>query len=306
MKISLRGNLQGLLSGMFWGLDTSLNSLILLMVPFVVEDSKLLSSTLLLAFLHDFFSACFLTIDLSIKGCLKNTIQILKTRSAYFVMIAAVFAGPLGMRAYLFAVEKLGAGLTATISAIYPAVAALLGMIFLKDYLTRKGWFGLALTILAVIFLGYSGFSQIEELFIGSLAALLCVIGWASESVITAYGMKEDILPKQALFIRQWTSSLVYLLFMIIEGDVVYSLATVFSSQSILFIICLSVIGTLSYLFYYSAIDTIGPVRATGLNVTYSIWTVIFSLFLFGGQLDIKLIFSSIVIVIGTLFVLKN
>ncbi|CYU63577.1 DMT family transporter [Streptococcus suis] len=306
MNSRLKGTIQGLLSGMFWGLDTSLNGLVLLMSPFISGDDKLLSSTLLLAFFHDFFSATILTSDLAVRGQLKMTIQKLKSKSAYFVMIAALFAGPLGMRAYLYAVEKLGTGLTATISALYPAIAALLGAILLKDYLTKRGWFGLSLTMVAVIFLGYSGSSNAGGDFIGFLAAGLCVLGWASESVITAYGMKDDILPKQALLIRQWVSSLVYLLFMFAEGDVIYSLSTIIASQSILFIIGLALIGTLSYLSYYSAIDTIGPVKATGLNVTYSIWTVIFSLFLFGGQLDIKLVISSILIIIGALFVIKN
>ncbi|BBA92991.1 DMT family transporter [Streptococcus ruminantium] len=302
----LKGTIQGLLSGMFWGLDTSLNGFVLTLVPFILLDSRLISGALLLAFFHDLISAVLLTISLGVKGKLGGIGSLLQKRSSQFVMLASLFAGPLGMRAYLSAVELLGSSLTATISATYPALAAILGAIFLKDRLNKRGWLGLGLTILAVIILGYTNSTPFNNLFWGVLVVSLCVFGWAAESVITAYGMKDDILPEQALFIRQWTSSIVYLFFMFFEGDIFYSLTQVLTSVSIVLIIILATIGTLSYLFYYSAIDSIGPVKATSLNVTYSLWTVIFSLFLSGGNLEMKLIACGFLIIVGSSLIIKN
>lgn len=306
MKKNFKGILLGLSSGMFWGLDTALNGLVLTMAPFILADARLISGTLLLAFFHDFISALLLTADIGVRGGLKATVTLLKNRSAHFVMVAALFAGPLGMRAYLYAVDTIGSGLTATISAIYPAVAAILGAIFLKDYLNKRGWLGLMLTITAIGILGYTNLASVGSMVLGILAALLCVLGWASESVITAYGMKDDIEPKQALFIRQWTSSLAYLLFMFFEGDWMFSVQAVVLSPSIWLTVALAVVGTLSYLCYYSAIDTIGPVKATGLNVTYSIWTVVFTLILMGGEFDLKLIVCGLLIIVGSSLVIKD
>ncbi|WGE57050.1 DMT family transporter [Actinobacillus equuli] len=306
MNETFKGILQGLLSGMLWGLDTSLNAFILTLTPFIILDPQLLPSALLLAFLHDFFSAILLTGSSIFNRDKWKFSTIFTSKSTYFVMIAALFAGPIGMRAYLYAVDSIGAGLSATISALYPALAAVLGVVFLKDYLPKRGWLGLSLVILATVILGYSHFSVSSGLLFGILSAFVCVVGWASESVITAYGMKDDLTPKQALLIRQWTSSIAYLGFMFVEGDVSYSLSVVLSSQTSFIIILLAMIGTFSYLCYYSAINKIGPVKATGMNVTYSIWTVIFSLFIFGGNLDIKLVICGIFIIIGTLFVIKN
>ncbi|MEY8462820.1 DMT family transporter [Streptococcus merionis] len=302
----MKGAFLGLLSGMFWGLDTVLNGYVLTLMPFILTDKRLISATLLLAFCHDFISAIMLTIGLIVKGKLDNLDTLLKKRSSHFVMIAALFAGPIGMRAYLVAVESIGASLTATISATYPAVAAILGAVFLKDYLNKKGWFGLSLVILAIIVLGFSDLTSIDHFFLGGITALISVFGWASESVITAYGMKDDILPEQALAIRQWTSSIAYFALMCLDGDVLYSLIQVVISRNLMPILLLATVGTLSYLFYYLAINKIGPVKATGLNVTYSIWTVIFSILIMEHGIDLKLMISGLFIIIGVSLIVKN
>lgn len=306
MKSNIVGNVVGLGSGLLWGLDTVLSSLIFISVPFSLGDPRLISGALLVAFFHDFISAIFLSITLMIEGKLPQTLSVLKVKSAHFVMIGSLFAGPLGMRSYLYAVDSIGSGLTATISSIYPAVAAILGALFLKDFLKKRNWLGLLLIILAVVTLGFSSFQNTDISVLGILAGVLCVGGWAAESVITAYGMKEDITPKQALFIRQWTSSIFYFMFMVFEGDVIYSLQSVISSQIFYLILITSIVGTVSYLCYYFAINEIGPVKATALNVTYSIWASIFTLLFLDGTLDVKLVISSLLILVGSYFIMKK
>ncbi|MCU0082024.1 DMT family transporter [Streptococcus danieliae] len=296
----------GLMSGVLWGMDTAINSLLLLSVPFILTDSRLISGALLLAFFHDFISADILLVDLLIRRELKQSFKVLKTRSAKFLMLAALFAGPVGMRSYLYAVETIGSGLTATISSLYPALAAICGALLLKDYLNKRGWIGLGLIILSIAILGFSQFSLHSSILMGILAALLCVFGWASESVITAYGMQEDIVPKQALLIRQCTSSLAYFILMVFEGDLFFSFRAVVTSPNFGLVCIIGLIGTLSYFCYYSSIDRIGPVKATGLNVTYSIWTAIFSLFLGGSGIDIRLILCGFLIIFGSSLMLKE
>ena len=59
-------------------------------------------------------------------------------------------------------------------------------------------------------------------------------------------------------------------------------------------------------MFYYTAIGSIGPVKATGLNITYSIWAIIFDVLLLGNEITLKLILCSILIIIGSVLVSKN
>lgn len=306
MKNSVKGMFLGLSSGMLWGLDTALNSLVLMSAPFISADSRLISAALLLAFFHDFIAALLISTDLVVRRQLSDTLLAMKTKSAFFVSIAALFAGPLGMYSYIYAVEAIGSGLTATISALYPAVATILGAIFLKDYLNRRGWLGLSLIIIAVIIIGYTNIGLVQKILPGIMAALLCVFGWASESVITAYGMKEDVSPKQALFIRYWVSSLTYLLMMVVEGDIFYSLVSVATSSSFGLLLLMAAVGTLSYLCYYSAINEIGPVKSTGLNVSYAIWTSIFAVVLLGESIEQRLFICGGLIILGSTLMMKE
>lgn len=52
------------------------------------------------------------------------------TRHGLVVVVAAVLGGPVGMTGYLTAIENIGSGYTACISAFYPAFGALLAVFF--------------------------------------------------------------------------------------------------------------------------------------------------------------------------------
>ena len=59
-------------------------------------------------------------------------------------------------------------------------------------------------------------------------------------------------------------------------------------------------------MFYYTSIDIAGPVKATALNVTYSIWAIIFDIILLGNPITLKLIICSLIIILGSVLVSKN
>lgn len=308
MKSYYKGIFSGLFSGVLWGADTAINGWVLLTVPFSLVDKRLVAASLLLAFFHDFFSALWLILRQAISGEWRITLSKIYTRSAGVIMLAALFGGPIGMQAYLFAIDMIGAGYTASISALYPIIAAVLGSLLLKDNLTIKGWLGLLLSVLAIGILGGSQiYSLQQEAIWGFAAACICASSWAAESVVCALGMKDDIIkPNEALLIRQFTSSIVYFIIIICSDYGWFNIYNVVSRPIVLVIIFLALIGTVSYLYYYQAIDTIGPVKATGMNVTYSVWAIIFGIFLLKEQWDVKLIVCSIMIVIGTFLISKK
>ena len=90
-----KGLFSGLLSGILWGADTTINGWVLLAVPFSLVDKRLVAASLLLAFFHDLFSALWLTTRQVIKCELKTTVSKLRNKSALFVMLAALFGGPI-------------------------------------------------------------------------------------------------------------------------------------------------------------------------------------------------------------------
>lgn len=174
--------------------------------------------------------------------------------------------------------------------------------------MSKRAFAGLTLSIFSVIILGYSPDNIANKNFlVGFLSALVCVLGWSLESVICAYGMKNDeVSSTQALQIRQFVSSIFYGIIIIpIIGGVELSKVAITSNISIL--ICFTaLIGTVSYMFYYNAIDRIGPVKATGLNITYCIWSIIFDVVILGNCITLKLILFSVLIIIGSIMVSKN
>ena len=291
----------GIMSGILWGLDTVLLGIVLSMTQFVSTEQAIFLAPFISTFLHDMFSAIWMAIYMLFKKQLFKTIKALKTKSGKFIVMGAVLGGPLGMTGYLLAIKYIGSAYTAIISSLYPAVGALLSYIFLKEKMKPISIIGLFLSISGIIILGYTPGGKVENIALGFIFAIICVVGWSSEAVICAYGMKDDeVTPEQSLQIRQLTSAIIYggLIIPIIKG-IKFTLSVVPSSATGI-IILTALAGTSSYVFYYKGIHKIGATRAMSLNITYSAWAIFLGLILLGNNIDLKSIICCIIIMIGS------
>jgi drug/metabolite transporter (DMT)-like permease len=306
---TFKGATLGLSSGLFWAIDTILIGYILSTATFMSFAEIALAAPLISTFLHDAMSAIWMMILLGIKGELLETIKKFKTRSGLFVVLAATLGGPVGMTFYVLSVQNIGASFTATISSIYPAVGAFFAFILLKDKLSLKNWAGLLTSILSITLLSYSGnLISGTTVSIGLIFILLCVFGWGMESVIVAYGMKEDqISPIQALLIRQLTSAAIFGA-LIVPLFVGHSFTgQVLNTNATWLIALIALAGTLSYIFYYQAINLVGPVRAMGLNISYAAWAILIDVLILGGDFSVKNMVFAALIMIGSIFtVMEN
>lgn len=291
----------GIASGMLWGLDTVLLGIVLSMSKFVSTEQAIFLAPFISTFLHDVFSSTWMMVYMLLKKQLGKTFRVLRTRSGKFIMIGAILGGPVGMTSYLLAIKYIGSSYTAIISSLYPAVGALLSYLFLKEKMKPISIIGLLISISGIIILGYRPGGKVENIVLGFIFAIICVIGWASEAVICAYGMKDDeVTPEQSLQIRQLTSAIIYgvLIIPIIKG-IKFTL-TVIPNISTIIIVITALTGTASYVFYYKGIHKIGATRAMSLNITYSAWAIFLGLILLGNNIDIKSIFCCIIIIIGS------
>ena len=298
------GVMSGITSAITWGLDTVLMAIVLGMSPFV-PDGAVFLAPFITAFLHDAFSTVWTFIYLAFKKQLGNLFKSMKTKSALFVVLAALMGGPVGMTGYLVAVKLIGPSYTAIISSLYPAVGAILAYFILKEKMNKKAWIGLIFAIIGVSIIGYSS-GQAGISVIGFLCALLCVFGWGSECVICAYGMKGDEVSSEfALQIRQLTSAIVYgVLIIPVVGGIGLSFEIIRTSVA-WWIGVTALSGTISYLFYYKAIYKIGATRAMGLNITYVVWSILFDILINGSEISLKTIVCSIMVIGGVYFVAK-
>lgn len=262
----------GLFSGIFWALDT-------------IVLSYISAFVLIICFFHDFIAVwlLFFTSKINLK---KQELKIL---------ILAGIAGGLGMILYLLGIYLSSASIAGVLSSLYPIFSAVLAHFVLREYLSLLGYFGLVLAIFGTFMLFNINLNEFS--FLGAFCALGCAFCWGSECVIVKLALNKGADEKTALFIRQCVSSF----FSFVGILAVFSLGKLDFSQSNLYLVCVaSVLGTISYLFYYKAISKLGALKAMGLNISYSAWIVVFGVF-FGSQINMYLLLCALIIIFGCL-----
>ncbi|WP_373471950.1 DMT family transporter [Carnobacterium alterfunditum] len=292
----------GLLAGFFWGLDTVILGIALVMSPFLSTEQAILLAPFISTFIHDFCSSLWMLCYMGIKKESRKILAALKTRSGKVIVLAALMGGPIGMTGYVLSISYIGAAYTAIISALFPGVGALLSYIFLKEKMKGYQIAGLTASILGVIALGYSpGGNESTNMLLGFLFALMCVIGWSSEAVIIAYGLKtQEISDSLALQIRQLTSAIFYGAIIIpVVGGWSFTLS-ILSTKTAAIILLAALFGTTSYLFYYKAINKIGASKAMALNITYSAWSIVFGAIILNEEVSLRSVIFALIIVGGS------
>lgn len=293
----------GLFSGILWGLDTVVLGIALSMSSYIGTAEAIAFAAIASSFLHDAGCAIWLMIYMGAKRRLKDTLAALKTRSGKVVILGALLGGPIGMTGYVIAINNIGAAYTAIISAFYPALGAFLSFVLLKEKMDKKQIAALVVALVGVMAMGYisAGDSEMGNATLGLVGAVLAVIGWGSEAVLCAWGMRDDAVDNEtALQIRETTSALVYGIVVLplfgawgFTASAVPSLATG--------VIALSALaGTASYLFYYKGISLIGAAKAMALNISYSAWAVVFGFVLQGTVPTPATVFFCVLILAGT------
>lgn len=292
-----KGSIMGLVSGFFWGLDSVVLGLAL---AYPIMLGLGVSASLITTFIHDSFSFIVLLLIIFKLKKTDELKRVLKSKSGLAIIIAALLGGPIGMGAYILAINYLGSTLASSISAIYPAIGLVLAFIFLKDRMKKHSIVGLMIAIFAIIMMGISPDISVNNLPIGLLFIGICAFGWGSEAVIINAALKEDVSSEVALAIRQMTSALTYgLIVMPLVGYT--SVAAVVSMPTVIIIVLLSgLVGTLSYLAYYKSIDLIGATQAMGLNISYPAWAFVFQYFV-DKQFSVYLFALSILIMVGSI-----
>ena len=275
----------GLLSGMFWGLGLAISAYIFSFYnvsPFAV------------AVIHDFISI-FVLLAIILVKYKKINFKIFTNIKSVSVIVGALLAGPIGMQCNLYAVKYIGSGLTSSITAIYPAVSVILAVIFLKNKVSSKTILGIALIIV--------GIEQVESFYLGFMFALICAVAWGSESVLSSYAMKNNLNELETLLIRQVTSFLAYLVIISFNGlGIETSLDVKFGGLIVFFVVS----NMVSYILYYMAINRLEPAKATGLNVSYVVWTILFSMIFVALEVNLQLVVTSIIIILGVYVIVRE
>ena len=294
----------GLASGCLWGLDTVILGIALTMVPFIGTVEAIALGAIVSSALHDVFCALWLLLYMGVRGRLGDTLAALKTRSGKVVMLGALLGGPIGMTGYVIAINNIGAGYTAIISSFFPAFGTLMAVLLLKEKITAGRAVALAVALGGIIAMGYlsSDTTVPGDATMGLIAAIVTVVGWGSEAVLCAWGMRDDAVDNEtALQIRETTSAIVYLLVVLpLFGAWAFTWNAI-PNPGTAVVALAALADTCSYLFYYKGISVIGAARGMALNISYSAWAVLFGLVLLGTVPGPVEIICCIAILCGTI-----
>lgn len=277
----------GIIAGITWAIETALLWGALSLSP--LSEAAFLAP-LVATFLHDLCSAIFATGYNGVRGNLKKVWQAFNTKSGRWVVIAAIIGGPIGMTGYVMCLNYMGI-MGAVASAVFPAIGTVLAYFFLKEKMKWHQWIFLIITLGGVFALGITPDMATGNFWLGLIGALMCSFGWGIEAVILAKSMKDgEVTDEQALQIRQTTSALFNGIIMIplvslctgnhdiLEGWK-FTVSLFDNTGWILpAIVIAGLFATVSYLFYYKAINQIGAAKAMALNVTYVAWGIVFSI----------------------------
>ena len=130
----------GIIAGVTWAIETTVLGIALAMSPFVSTEQAVFLAPFVSTFIHDAFSAIWACVYNGVRGNLPDVVKALKTKSGWFVSLAAVIGGPVGMTGYVLAVANMGASIGAVASAVFPAIGSVLAYFFLKEKMQWYRW----------------------------------------------------------------------------------------------------------------------------------------------------------------------
>lgn len=286
----------GLFGGIFWALDT------VLLAVFLQRWELLLLAPLAATGLHDLFSFLFSSLWQVFHHTFRDTLKQIRSRNGFWVMAGALLGGPLGMSCYLFAIRYMGAGYTAVVSSLYPALGALLSALVNHEKLAGRQILGMVVSLSGVVLLSAAGMVfEAQSLELGLLFGLLCVLCWALEGVVVQKGMADEQMDSsQALCIRQGVSALVFFCLLFPLLNLSQTVVQMSREPDFIWLILSALAGTTSYLCYYRAIHRIGVSRAMPLNITYVAWAIVFTA-LAGTMPSLMELFLAALVVAGSI-----
>ncbi len=292
--------LNALLSGIFWGADTSFMGYyfsiysIYFMVPLLFP--------IFITFIHDMVSALLINISILVTGRFNAVIEDIKKAKSKYIWLGSLLGGPVGMCSFILAINYIGPSITAIISSIYPAVGLFFAYIFLKEKRKPYQVVALFIAIAFIIALGFIDEDHTNRSVMGIIFALLCACAWGSEAVLCSYGMKSgEISNLSAICIRQNLSMITYGAVLILYFVFFPYGESIDINSSLAYVGMAAIFGSTSYYCYYRALATIGVSRAMALNISYTAFSAIFSYLLFGMELTISQMLIGFCIVVSGL-----
>lgn len=328
-----KGITVAILSGMCYGLYTAF--LTLGMSRGVWEDWYGINTAALSAFvitymigalgsaLNDTISAVWCMVIAAGKGKLGDFFRTIPTKPGRMMIIAAIVGGPVAATAYIVAIQMAGS-IVIPISALCPAIGAILARILFKQKLTPRMLLGIAICFGASFMIGSTsmGAEAPEGRFLGICIAFIAAFGWGLEGCVAGYGTSM-IDYEIGITIRQTTSGLTNLIILVplfgfmsknsfgFTTDLIVQAAT--SGPAMKWFVVSGFFSVFAFSLWYKGNSMCGAALGMACNGAFSFWGPFFCWLVLGvfvGQEGWALPpiawLAAIVMVVGILTIAMN
>ncbi|GAA0790161.1 hypothetical protein [Hathewaya limosa] len=247
--------------------------------------------------INDTCSAVWALLYAMVKGKFRDFLRCINTKPGRIMIVAALIGGPVAGTAYVVALQMAGS-IVVPISALCPAIAAILGKILYKQELNKRMAFGILICVCASFLIGSTGFAGAvsSKTLLGLLIAVIAALGWGFEGCVAGYG-SAMIDPEIGICIRQVTSGISNLfilvpVFSVIAGGVNISVDLAVqaftSGPAMIWFVLSGLLSFMTFMSWYAANSMCGAGLGTACNGTYSFFGPLFCLLVLGvyGGMD--------------------
>ncbi len=236
--------------------------------------------------INDTASGIWCLIIAAIKGKLGDYFRTLKTKPGHIMIFAALVGGPVASTAYVVAFKMAGS-IIIPITALCPAIGAILGRILYKQRLNVRMLIGIAVCIGSSILIGSQsiGADNGDDIMLGCLIALIAAFGWGFEGCVAGHGtMLIDY--EIGITIRQITSGLSNLIILVpifgmltgVGAGAAFGLVgDAITSSAIIYFIISGFFAVYAYSLWYKGNSMCGAALGMACNGMYSFWGPLFT-----------------------------
>lgn len=299
------GIIFGLLSGLSYAIYGSLISKAMDNFSFISIGVKAISLSLVVSGLNDFFAGVYIFIYNCIKKKIKYNLKLINLKNFLIIVLCAVLGGVVANTSYVYALSKIDV-YAVPLSASYVLFGAIFALLIFKQKLTLRISIGMFACIFGAVCIGFTKVSyESKDFYAGIVFALVAALCWGLEGAISSFignVIDSDIVVN----IREFVSGL-GVLFIVLpllksRGLIVLSFTY---RDIIIYILLAAFFAGISFIFWYRANTVLGSAIGMSLNITYVFWGVFLS-GIFGMSLSFNIILGSVIILVGTLILIKE
>ncbi len=227
----------------------------------------------------DTCSAAWALCAAAVRGRLGDFFRCIRTKPGLVMVTAAIIGGPIASTCYVIGLQNAGS-LVVPVSALCPAVGAILGRVLFKQHLNARMMLGILICFIATLMIGSAGMGAEapDGLMLGLFFGFLAALGWGIEGCVCGYGTSL-IDSEVGITIRQVSSGLTNLIilvpvFSLISGlNPVQMVSAAFGDgQAMIWFLVAGLCAYLTFMFWYKGTAMCGAALGMSCNGTFSFW----------------------------------